>query len=121
MDPAHLANLAPVRKAESLTRKPSAATTEAVANDDQEVMFYQVINFDRQEVFFGVTAQHIEKEIERLAKDRASPAGAWKKGEIVSWRPIADGLKPNEAKVLHRQFEQKTPPNKMKVIKTFKE
>lgn len=93
-----------------------------MATDENEevVVLYQVQNFDRQELFYGLTAGRLDKEIQKLALDPQGPAAGWKKGEVVSWRPIVDGLKRKEARVLHAQFESKPPPNKFKVIKTFK-
>lgn len=93
----------------------------AAEDPDEVVVLYQVQNFDRQELFYGLTAGRLDKEIEKIARDTKGPAAGWKRGEVVSWRPIVDGLKRKEARVLHAQFETKPPPNKFKVIKTFKE
>lgn len=85
----------------------------------EKVIVYQVMNFDREEMFFGTTALHIEKEIERLAKKTDGPARGWKKGDTVSWRPLTDLLDPQAANVLHRELEQGTPPNNYTVIPTY--
>ncbi len=82
---------------------------------------YQVINFNREELFFGTAEESLDRELERLAKDPKGPASGWKKGDVVSWRPLTDKLDPQMARTLHRQFESKAPPNKFKVIPTFAE
>ncbi len=85
------------------------------------MIVYQVVNLDRQELFFGTTVVHLDQEIERLAKDPRGPASGWKKGEVVHWRPLTPPLSPSFARQLHRDFEKKTPPNKFKVIPTYRE
>jgi hypothetical protein len=84
------------------------------------MIVYQLINFDREEIIFGTTDVHIEKEVERIAKDPKGPAAHWKKGDLVHWRPLTDLLEPETAKGLHKDLESKTPPNKFRVIPTFK-
>ncbi len=66
---------------------------------------YQVINHDRQETFFGVADIPLEQELLRLAKDPKGPAGGWKKGEKVEWRPLSDFLTLEGARLLHRELE----------------
>lgn len=83
------------------------------------MIVYQVVNLDRQELFFGTTAVELEKEIERLAKDPKGPAAAWQKGDVVHWRPLTDLIAPEFAKQLHQEFEKRKPPNKFKVIPTY--
>ena len=85
------------------------------------MIVYQVVNLDRQELFFGTTSIGMEQEIERLAKDPTSPASGWKKGDVVHWRPLTPMLSTSFARQLHRDFEKKTPPNKFKVIPTYRE
>ena len=85
------------------------------------MIVYQVINFDREEMFFGTTDIHLEKEIERIAKDPAGPAKDWGQGEVVHWRPLTDLLEPSTARSLHQDLEAKDKPNKFTVIPTFKE
>lgn len=86
-----------------------------------QMFVYQVINFNREEMFFGTSEVPLEKELERLAKDRQGPASGWAKGEVVSWRPLTELLDPSMAKTLHKQFESKRAPNKFRVIPTFVE
>jgi hypothetical protein len=88
---------------------------------DEEMIVYQVVNLDRQELFFGTTSTPLEKEIERLAKDTGGPASTWQRGDVVHWRPLTPMISASFARQLHREFEKKTPPNKFKVIPTFKE
>ena len=85
------------------------------------MIVYQVVNLDRQELFFGTTAVQLEKEIERLAKDSSGPAAGWQRGDVVHWRPLTPLISSSFARQLHREFEKKTPPNKFKVIPTFKD
>jgi hypothetical protein len=86
---------------------------------NQRVVF-QVINFNREEIFYGTTDIMLDKEIERIAKDPKGPAAHWKKGDIIQWRPLTDLLEPISAANLHRELEKKTPPNNYKVLQTFK-
>ena len=85
------------------------------------MIVYQIINFDREEIIFGHTEIHIEKEVERIAKDPKGPASHWKKGDLVQWRPLTDLIAPERAAELHKELESHTPPNKYRVIPTFKE
>ncbi|MBK8013229.1 MAG: hypothetical protein IPK13_17965 [Deltaproteobacteria bacterium] len=80
---------------------------------------YQVINFTREEMFFGTTDVHLEKEIERIAKDPSGPAADWQKGDIVHWRPLTDPLEEESARSIHRELESRPKPNKYRVIQTF--
>lgn len=66
---------------------------------------YQVINHDREETFFGVTNIHLEKEMERLAKDPKGPAKGWQKGDTVEWRPMTDMMEPHAARLFHKELE----------------
>ena len=88
---------------------------------DEEMILYQVVNLDRQELFFGITREQLEKEVERLAKDPKGPAAGWQRGDIVHWRPLTPLISASFARQLHREFERKTPPNKFKVIPTYQE
>jgi hypothetical protein len=88
---------------------------------DEEMIVYQVVNLDRQELFFGTTSIQMEQEIERLARDPNSPAKGWQKGDVVHWRPLTPLISRSFARQLHREFEKKTPPNKFKVLPTFKD
>ncbi len=85
------------------------------------MIVYQVMNFDREEILYGTTTGKLEEEILKLAKDRKGPAKEWSKNEVVSWRPITGPLEEPEARLLHREFESKTPPNKFTVLKTYSE
>ncbi|MEQ8272134.1 MAG: hypothetical protein RMA76_01055 [Deltaproteobacteria bacterium] len=85
----------------------------------EKLVVYQVMNFDREELFYGTTALELDKEIEKIARNTSGPAREWKKGDVVSWRPLTDKLDPAGAHMLHREFEQGTPPNKFKVIPTY--
>ena len=85
-----------------------------------KMIVYQLINEDRQEIIFGTTDIHIEKEVERIAKDTKGPAAGWKKGNLVRWRPLTDLLEPEVARQIHKDLESKTPPNKFRVIPTYK-
>jgi hypothetical protein len=93
-----------------------ACTSKGVADG---LILFQVMNFDREEILYGTTAESVEKAIEALAKDPRSPARHWKRGEVVSWKPITDVVEPASARMLHREFESRTPPNKFKVLKTY--
>lgn len=85
----------------------------------EKLLVYQVMNFDREEMFFGTTALEMEKELEKIARNTSGPARGWKKGEVVSWRPLAEDLDPAAAKTLHRELERGTPPNKFAIIPTY--
>jgi hypothetical protein len=85
-----------------------------------KVIVYQLINEDRQEIIFGTTDIHIEKEVERIAKDTKGPAAGWKKGDLVRWRPLTDLMEAEVARQLHKDLESKVPPNKFRVIPTWK-
>ena len=85
------------------------------------MIVYQVINHDREEMLFGRTELHIEKEMERLAKEPKGPVAHWKKGEVVTWRPLTPLMEPDTAKQFHKDLEAKPKPNKFKIIATFKE
>jgi hypothetical protein len=96
---------------------PGAATSMGVG----QMIVYQLINFDREEIIFGTTDIHLEKEVERIAKDPKGPASHWKKGDVVQWRPLTDLIDPAFARQLHKELESKMPPNKYKVIQTYRE
>lgn len=81
---------------------------------------YQVINLKREEMFFGTTDIHLEKEMERIAKDPRGPASGWKEKDTVIWRPLTELLDERQARALHRDLERKKPP-KYKVIPTWTE
>ena len=86
----------------------------------QPLIVYQVMNLEREELFYGTTAQPLDEVITELASAFNSPASGWKKGEVVTWRPLTpEPLPPSMAKLLHRELEGKTPPNKFKVLKTL--
>ena len=85
------------------------------------MILFQVMNFDREEILYGTTAGTVEAEIERLSKDPRGPTKHWKHGEVVSWKPITGPLAAHEAGMLHREFEKKAPPNKFKVLATYRE
>ncbi len=84
------------------------------------MIVYQLINEDRQEIIFGTTEIHIEKEVERIAKDTKGPTATWKKGDLIRWRPLTDLIEPETAHQLHKDLESKVPPNKFAVIRTYK-
>ena len=84
------------------------------------MIVYQLINEDRQEMIFGSTELAIDVEIERLGKDTKGPAGGWKKGDSVRWRPLTELLEPEVARQIHKDLESKVPPNKFRVIPTYK-
>jgi hypothetical protein len=83
-------------------------------------ILFQVLNMTRQEMFFGTTPEKLDAEIEKLAKDPGSPFAGWGKGDALVWRaltlPMAEGIVRN----VHQTLEGKTPPNKFKVIRTFR-
>lgn len=79
------------------------------------------MNLEREELFYGTTAASLNDEMLRLAKDPRSPAKGWKRGEAVAWRPLSVPLEFAAAKLLHREFESREPPNKFKILKTYKE
>ncbi|MBI2378503.1 MAG: hypothetical protein HYV07_31175 [Deltaproteobacteria bacterium] len=84
-----------------------------------QVILYQVINIDREEMFFGTCSTELEKEMERLSKLGANgPMKEWKKGDILQWRPLTEKIDENVAKTLHAEIQKKTPPNKYRVIQT---
>lgn len=83
-------------------------------------ILYQVINHSREEMFFGVTDQKLEQEIERLSKDPKSVAAHWQKNDLVQWRPLTPALDEPAVKNLHKEIETHTPPNKFKVLRTYK-
>jgi hypothetical protein len=85
------------------------------------MIVYQLINRDKQEMLFGTTDLPLEQEIERVAKDVKGPTAHWKKGDFVEWRPLTSLLDPAAARALHRDLEQKTPPNKYRVLPTYRE
>lgn len=82
-------------------------------------ILFQVMNFDREEILYGTTSGSVEKAIEALAKDPRSAAREWKRGEVVSWKPITEPMAESAVRLLHREFETRTPPNKFKVLKTY--
>jgi hypothetical protein len=86
---------------------------------DAPRLVYQVINFSREELFFGTTELDLEREVERLSRDTQGPTAGWKRGEVVSWRPLTEKIDPLMARTLHKQFEAKPPPNRFKVLATF--
>lgn len=100
----------------TLTAEPLADTPRGV----NKVIVYQLINEDRQEIIFGTTDIHLEKEVERVAKEKNGPASGWKKGDLVRWRPLTDLMDPEVARQLHKDLEGKVPPNKFRVIPTWK-
>ena len=77
---------------------------------------YQVINHDREEIFFGVTDFDLRETVGEVAKDKNGPAKDWQKGEVVQWRPLTDFLPEEQALALAEELEQKEPPNKFRVI-----
>lgn len=86
----------------------------------EPVILYQIMNLDREELFYGITADPLEKELEKLASAFNSPAAGWKKGEVVTWRAITPEPLPTDlANLLWRELESKTPPNNFKVLKTL--
>ncbi len=92
-----------------------------MAEEQKRWVVYQVVNLDAQELFFGHTDIHLEKEIAKIARDRKGPTRDWRKGDTVHWRPLTDMISKSFAQKLHKQFESKSPPNKFAVISTFKE
>jgi hypothetical protein len=82
-------------------------------------ILYQVINHSASEMFFGITDQALEAEIERLAKDPKAPSAHWNKGDVVQWRPLTERMPVNLLRTLHRDIETRTPPNNFRVLKTF--
>lgn len=85
---------------------------------EKNCVVFQVINFDREEMFFGHTDVQLEQTIERIAKDPSGPAAGWKKGDLVHWRPLTEMVDEARAKQIHRELQSKVPPNKFKVIPT---
>lgn len=88
-------------------------------SENEKLVVYQVMNFDREELFYGTTALELDREIEKIAKNTSGPAREWKKGDTVSWRPLTDKMEAAAAHMLHRELEQRTPPNKFTVIPTY--
>ena len=80
---------------------------------------FQVINHDREETFFGVTDRPLDDEIGTLARDPNGPAGGWKKGETVEWRPLTGLLEWEGARMLHRRLER-SKGRGFRLIPTFK-
>lgn len=85
------------------------------------MVVYQVINHDREQIFYGTTAGQVDEEIVTIARDPSGPAKDWKVGDTVTWRTLSVPLKPQEANFLHRQFESGKPPMKYAIIPTYKE
>ena len=77
---------------------------------------FQVINHDREEIFFGVTDEQLEQHMGELAKDTSGPAKEWKQGELVQWRPLTDFLPEEQAVALAIELEGRDPPNKFRII-----
>ena len=77
---------------------------------------FQVINHDREEIFFGVTDIDLRETMGEIAKDKDGPAKDWQQGEIVQWRPLTDFLPEEQAYSLAAELEEKEPPNKFRVI-----
>jgi hypothetical protein len=89
-----------------------------VADEEKKegLVVYQVINHDREEIFFGSTNIDLQEAIGNVAKDPNGPAKEWKEGELVQWRPLTDFLPEDQAAALAAELEGKEPPNKFKVI-----
>ncbi len=81
------------------------------------LLVYQILNFTRQEVLFGITPLSLEQELERLIKNPPEPMREWKRGDVVSWRGLTGLMDPGAARLLHQQLQLKSPPNKFKVLK----
>ena len=79
-------------------------------------LVFQVINHDREEIFFGVTDIDLRETMGEIAKDKNGPAKDWKQGEVVQWRPLTDFLPEEQAYALAAELEGKEPPNKFRVI-----
>lgn len=90
-------------------------------DEDAALVVYQVINHDREQIFYGTTAGQVSDELEKIARDPGGPAKGWKFGDTVTYRTLSAPMKPVEALYLHRQFEQSEPPMKFKVIPTLKD
>jgi len=90
--------------------------TVAEEEKNEGKVVYQVINHDREEMFFGVTDIDLRETVGEVAKDDNGPAKDWKKGEVVQWRPLTDFLPDEQADALARELEEKEPPNKFRVI-----
>lgn len=86
-----------------------------------QAIVFQLINRDQQEMLFGTTELDLEKAVESIAKDPKGPAAHWRKGDFVEWRPLTPPLERTHARTLHRDLERKTPPNKYRVIPTYRE
>ncbi len=90
-------------------------------DEDEALVVYQVINHDREQIFYGTTAGQVADELEKIARDPGGPAKGWKFGDTVTWRTLSVPLKPVEARYLHRQFESGEPPMKFAVIPTYED
>ena len=88
-------------------------------DEDEALVVYQVINHDREQIFYGTSAGHVSDELDKIARDPTGPAKEWKVGDTVTWRILSVPLKPAEARLLHRQFESGQPPMKFAVIPTY--
>lgn len=100
-----------------LTPGWAVSTSQNVA---EQLIVYQIMNFDREEILYGTCPEPFEKELERISKDPRGPTRHWQYGEVVSWKPITEPLEPASARMLHREFEKGTPPNKFKVLESYK-
>lgn len=80
------------------------------------LVVYQVLNLDREEMFFGVTDMMLEEQMGEIAKMKDGPAKGWAKGELVQWRPLTDFMPEEQAVALASELEGKVPPNKYAVI-----
>ncbi len=76
---------------------------------------YQVVNLDREEMFFGITDIELAKQMGEIAKLRDGPAAGWQRGELVQWRPLTDWLPEDQALAMARDLEKKKPPNRFTV------
>lgn len=86
-------------------------------DEDEAVVVYQVINHDREQIFYGTTSGQVADELEKIARDPGGPAKGWKFGDTVTWRTLSPPLKLVEALYLQRQFESGEPPMKFAVIR----
>ena len=102
----------------TLTRIKCWGYLQQVADEEKKegLVVYQVINHDREEIFFGVTDTDLQETIGEVAKDPNGPAKEWKEGELVQWRPLTDFLPEAQAQALASELEGKEPPNKFTVI-----
>lgn len=101
-----------------MTQVPSAVYFRDVAEAEKKEgkLVYQVLNLDREEMFFGVTDFDIDATVGAVAKINGGPAAGWKSGELVQWRPLTDILPDKQAMALADELQGKTPPNKFKVL-----